>query len=100
MTVLERALERLREESARGGGTERFGRLKAYLTGDEPASSYREAAGDLGMTEPAVKTAVHRLRKRFGEHLRAEIAETVAGPEQVDEEVRHLLSVLGEGPSP
>ena len=100
MTVLERALERLRAESERAGETARLDRLKAYLTGDEPASSYRAAAAELGMTEPAIKTAVHRLRKRFGEHLRAEIAETVAGPDQVDGEVRHLLSVLAEVPSP
>ncbi len=99
-TVLERALEGLRVESEGDGESARFGRLKPYLTGAEPASSYREAAGDLEMTEGAVKTAVHRLRKRFGELLRHEIAQTVADPRDVDGEIRYLLETMAEVPPP
>jgi len=55
---------------------------------------YAELARDLGMTEGAVKVAVHRLRRRFGTVLRAEIAETVSDPAQVDEEIRELFRVL------
>ncbi len=98
--VLERALESLRLDSERNGEADRFGRLKAYLTGAELASSYRDAAGDLGLSEAAVKTAVHRLRRRYGEFLRAEIAQTVADPREVDEEIRYLLSTMAEVPPP
>jgi hypothetical protein len=73
-----------------------FERLKPYLTGDEPTTSYRGVAADLGLTESAVKTAVHRLRQRFGAALRDEIAETVADRGDVDEEVRQSLGVLAE----
>jgi RNA polymerase sigma-70 factor (ECF subfamily) len=53
-------------------------------------------AEELEMTEDAVKMAIHRLRKRFGGALRAEIAETVASEDEIDDEIRHLLSVLRE----
>src|SRR5262245_53562269 len=91
LTVMERAMERLRAES--GDQAERFERLKPCLTGDEP-DRYREIASALGMTETAVKTAVHRLRERYGRLLRDEVAETVASAADVDEELRHLLGVL------
>jgi RNA polymerase sigma-70 factor (ECF subfamily) len=55
---------------------------------------YRDAADALGMSEGAIKIAVHRLRKRFGQALRAEIAETVADPLDTDAEVRHLLAII------
>ncbi len=55
---------------------------------------YRETASALGISESAVKSAVHRLRKRLGQCLREEIAETVSDRSQVDEEVRHLLAVV------
>jgi len=50
----------------------------------------------LGMTEGAVKTAVHRLRQRYGQLLRAQIAETVASPDEIDDEIRFLLSTLSK----
>jgi RNA polymerase sigma-70 factor (ECF subfamily) len=95
LAVLERALERLRQEERRAGTGDRFERLKSYLTGLESTETYREVAADLGITEVAARGAVHRLRKRFGRVLRAEIGETVVNPEEVDDEVRHLLSILG-----
>jgi DNA-directed RNA polymerase specialized sigma24 family protein len=91
LTVLERTMDRLRAEFA--DQPERFERLRPSLTGAEPAH-YREVARDLGMTETAVKAAVHRLRQRYGRLLRDEIAETVADPAEVDDEVRHLLAVV------
>ena len=94
LTLLERVLARLRSEHAAAGRGREFERLKPYLTGDEPTTSYREVAADLRLTESAVKTAVHRLRQQFGAALRDEIAETVADPDDVDDEVRHLLGVL------
>jgi RNA polymerase sigma-70 factor (ECF subfamily) len=95
LTVLERALGRLRKEFADAGKEAQFERLKAYLTGVEPRVPYRQVAAELDSTEGAVKAAVRRLRQRFGKQLWEEIAETVARPEEVDDEVRHLLSVIG-----
>jgi RNA polymerase sigma-70 factor (ECF subfamily) len=94
LTVLERALDRLRREAADARRGEEFERLHGYLTGREPRTPYREVAAELGMSEGAVKVAVHRLRQRFGRLLRAEIAATVADPGQVDDELRHLLAVI------
>lgn len=86
------AMDKLRAESRARGKGELFEALKGSLTGDEPARS--KTAAQLGMTEGAVKTAVHRLRQRFGEILRAEIAETVADQTEVDVEMRHLMAAL------
>jgi RNA polymerase sigma-70 factor (ECF subfamily) len=71
-----------------------FARLEAFLTGDGSGGLYQDVAAHLGLSEGAVKTAVHRLRKRYGQLLRAEVAETVADPHDVDDEVRHLLQTL------
>lgn len=87
-----RALARLRAEwEARGKGA-LFEALRGSLTGEEPARS--ESAERLQMTEGAVKVAVHRLRQRYREILRALIAETVADPDDVEEEMRHLVAAL------
>ncbi|MGB5817043.1 MAG: sigma-70 family RNA polymerase sigma factor [Thermoanaerobaculia bacterium] len=94
VTVLDRAMGRLERDSSFAGGEEQFRSLKPYLTGDLPQLPYRQVAASLGMSEGAVKVAVHRLRKRFGEYLRLEIAETVVDPSDVDDEVRHLLEVV------
>lgn len=94
LTVLERALERLRAASAQAGTEIQFDRLKSYLTGENTRVPYRDVAAELGMKEGAVRTAIHRLRKRFGAMLRAEIGDTVADPAEADDEIRHLLSVI------
>ena len=93
--VLARALERLRQEAAETEGSERFDQLKGHLTGDEHADSYADLAAAWGVGEPAVRVAVHRLRKRLGRVLREEIAATVADPADVGEELRHLLATVG-----
>jgi RNA polymerase sigma-70 factor (ECF subfamily) len=92
LTIMERAMERLETASASRPG--QFARLKGYLTGAEPDAAYREAAAELGLSEGAVKTAVHRLRKEYGRILREEIAATLVDPEDLDDELRHLLSVV------
>jgi len=92
LTIMERAMERLAASSASRPG--QFDRLKGYLTGAEPTVAYRQAAADLGLSEGAVKTAVHRLRREYGQILREEIAATVAAPDELDDELRHLLAVV------
>ena len=99
LTVLGRVLEVLRQEYVDAGKSDRFDLLKGYLTGEEPRVRYREVAAELEMNEPAVRTAVRRMRQRFGKLLWDEIAETVANPDGVGDEVRHLLHVVGGNPS-
>ena len=94
MTVLERSMSSLREESVRSGETVRFDLLKLYLMGEEPAVPYRQVAAELGMTESAVQVAVHRMRQRFGQVLREVIAQTVTNPAEIDDEIRYMLSAL------
>jgi len=94
LTVLERALDRLRREATDAGRGGQFELLHGHLTGREPHAPYREVAAELEMSEGAVKVAVHRLRQRYGRLLREEIAATVAEPEQVEGELRHLLAVI------
>jgi RNA polymerase sigma factor (sigma-70 family) len=94
MTVLGRAMESLRDEFDRSGETARFERLKPYLTGDEPSVPYQKVAAELGLSESAVKVAVHRLRQRFGQALREVVAETVANPAEIDDEIRSMLASL------
>jgi RNA polymerase sigma-70 factor (ECF subfamily) len=94
LTVLDRALARLRREQEDTDRGKEFSRLEGYLTGQGKDASYRELAAELGTSEGAVKMTIHRLRQRFGRLLRSEIAETVSSPGEVDDEVRHLLGVV------
>ncbi len=87
-----RALDRLRADSDDRGKGELFETLKPCLTGEEPPRA--ETAARLGMSEGAVKVAVHRLRRRYREILRAEIAKTVSDPADIDDEMRHLVDAL------
>ena len=95
MTLLDQVLTELREELARGGKQPLFDRLKGFLGGGAPGASYGQVAAELGMTEGAVKTAVHRLRRHYRRLLRARIAQTVASAEEIDDEIRHLFAALG-----
>ncbi len=94
LTLLEQVLVRLRQEYEESGKLRLFEALKPALTGDKSSASYAEIGARLGMNEGAVKVTVHRLRQRYGALLREEIAHTVASPAEVEEELRHLLSVL------
>jgi len=94
LTVLTKAMDRLKAESSASDKQRLFDRLKIYLTTEKDAVSYRDVAGELDMTEGAVKVAVHRLRRRYRELVRDEIAQTVTTEAQVDEEIRDLFAAL------
>jgi RNA polymerase sigma factor (sigma-70 family) len=94
LTLLERALERLREEHVMAGKGDMFDQLRGFITGDRAGTSYAELAGRRGMTEGAVKMTVTRMRQRYRELLRAEIAQTVENPADIDEEMRYLAAIL------
>jgi RNA polymerase sigma-70 factor (ECF subfamily) len=96
-TLLEQAIHRLREEFEAAGKRPLFDGLSGFLSGERTGSSYAEAGLKLDMTEGAVKVAVHRLRQRYGELVRMEIANTVSAPDEVDDELRHLMTALGGG---
>ena len=97
LTLIDQTLERLAATMDQAGQSQRFNSLQPFLTGENTGTRYRSVADRLGMTEGAVKVAVHRLRQRFGVLLREEVGQTVADSGQVDEEIRYLLSVLGAG---
>lgn len=94
LDLLERARARLRADHTSTEKARRLELLEQYLPGEAPRLSQAEAATQLGMTENAVKQEVHRLKKRFGEVLRQEISQTVAHPDEVEEELRYLVDVL------
>lgn len=94
MAVLENVLARLRQEFVASERAELFDQLKVFLSADQPVGSYAGVAARTGLKEGTVKVAVHRLRRRYGELLRGEIANTVHDPREVEDEVRHLIAVL------
>jgi RNA polymerase sigma factor (sigma-70 family) len=93
LSLLEKVLSRLQAESTTASRGAAFETLQGALTGQRDVP-YAEIATKLGMTEGAVKTAVHRLRQRYRELLIEEISLTVATPEDVSEEIRYLMSSL------
>jgi DNA-directed RNA polymerase specialized sigma24 family protein len=94
MALLDRVLGRQREEHAGRGQIAQFELMKGFLTSDQDRGSTQHVAASLDMSEAAVRTAVHRLRRRYAELLREEIAATVADPEEVEAEIRFLLAAL------
>lgn len=94
MLLLDRAVERLRAEHESAGKLAQFEALKASLAGSRESQPYSALATQLGLSEGAVKVAVHRLRQRYREVIRAEIAETVASEAEVEGELKHLMAVL------
>ncbi len=94
LTLLDQVLARLREEWTAAGKDRVFDVLKGYLTAGADAVPYRTAAEELGLSEGAVKVAVHRLRKRYRELLREEIERTLDEPDQVEDEIRDLFAAL------
>ena len=94
LAVLDLALTALAAEHEQQGKTEQFQILKPWLTGDAAGVSQAEVAGRLGLSEGAVKVAIHRLRKRFRDLVKAEIAQTVASEEEAREELRYLIEVV------
>ena len=94
MTVLDQVLVHLRHEFEQAGKAQQFEALKIFLSGDKPSASYAELATKLQTTEAALKMAVQRMRRRCNELLREEIAQTVASPDQVEEEIRCLFAAM------
>ena len=94
LALLESVLSQLREDYALDGKAALFDRLKPCLIGSREVQPYAAHAAELGMTAGAVKVAVCRLRERYRERLKEEIAHTVASPAEVDEELHHLFRVL------
>jgi RNA polymerase sigma-70 factor (ECF subfamily) len=94
LTLLDRAMARLRGEFASGGKSEMFEGIRQFLTGDNQPGAYAQAAPALGMTAGALKVAVHRARRRFGGLVREEVAATLDRTEDIEDEIHHLLAAL------
>ena len=94
LTVLEDALRKLRTEFVTSGREPQFERLKGFLEGEVGRGDYDVAAKDLKVSRGAVAMAVQRLRQRYKDLVRAEVADTVADPAEVEPELRHLMAVL------
>jgi DNA-directed RNA polymerase specialized sigma24 family protein len=97
LDLLARVQDRLAKEFAKAGKEDRFQALEQFLPGAQPLEPQAIVGARLGLTENAVKQEVHRLKKRYVELLRTEIAQTVARPDEVDEEIRHLIDVVARG---
>ena len=94
LLVLDRALARLAAEQQRAGKTRELDELRPFLVAGEEGAPYAQIAERLGRSEGAVKVAVHRLRRRYGELLREEVAGTLADPQAVEEEIAALMAAL------
>jgi len=95
-TLLENVLNHLGAEFARTGKREFFDQLKGFVWGEQGTTPVRQISTDFGVSESAVRVTVHRLRQRFRELLRLEIAHTVTEPAEIDGEIRYLAQVLRE----
>jgi RNA polymerase sigma factor (sigma-70 family) len=95
LTLLDLVMRRLQEEVRASGKAAQFERLKDVLTGDRERLPYATLATEMGVSEEAARQAANRLRKRYRELLRAEVAQTLPEPADVDDEIRNLFEVLG-----
>lgn len=93
-TLLDLAMERLSRKMSDAGKGDVFAALRGHLLGDDASPAYAEVGRVLGMSEGAVKVAVHRLRARYGAELREVVAETVTRPEEIDDELRYLIRIV------
>lgn len=96
LTVVKQTMEALGRECKANGKDALFREVRKLLAGDREPAAYAGISQRLGMAETAVRQAVHRLRCRYGELLRSEIAQTVGGPEEVEEEMRALLGAVSQ----
>lgn len=94
LTLLDTVLAQLQDEFVQKGKERIFDRLKGFLSGETGGVPYSRIASELGMTEAAVKVTVHRLRQRYQQLLRDEIAQTVTSEEEVEEEIRYLIEAI------
>lgn len=95
LALVDEVFARLEAEYVRGDKRELFQELKFFIAGEKQSGAYAASAKRLSMTEGALRVAAHRLRKRYGELFRDSVARTVSCPEEIEEEMRHLLRVLG-----
>jgi RNA polymerase sigma-70 factor (ECF subfamily) len=93
LTVLELALDDLRRHSVESGKERHFLRLKGFLAGGTSAE-YRDAGGDLGLSEGAVRVVIHRLRRKYRDLVRGQIGRTVQSPAEVEDELHHLFRAI------
>jgi RNA polymerase sigma factor (sigma-70 family) len=93
--LLERVMERVQHEFDASGQSSLFEALKVFLLGESQGVSYADVATPQGLSEGALKKRVQRMRQRYQRLLREEIAHTVARPEEVEDEIRYLFSVVG-----
>jgi len=91
LTLVQRVFQKLEQESGRKDKPALFGRLRVHLTGDIDAAPYAALANEFQTTEGALRKSVYDLRRRFGELLRAEVAEIVAARAEIDDELRHIM---------
>jgi len=94
LTLLTQVTTRLRQEHVAAGKAELFEKLKIFLTGEKRAVAYADLALEMNTTEAALKMAVSRMKQRYGELLRAEIANTVSDPAEIEGELRALFAAL------
>src|SRR2546428_10740352 len=94
--LLQQAMMRLREEFETSGKGRTFDQLKLFLEGEASSGDYAAMAAGLGMSANAIAVSVHRLRQRYRQLVRIEVSNTVGRPDEVEDEVRHLFSVLAQ----
>lgn len=95
LTLLEQTMNRLREEYLASANAADFEQLKVFLSGSKKETDYTAISTSLGLSAGATRVAAHRIRRRYKQLFRDEIAQTVSTPEEIDDEINHLLSVLG-----
>jgi DNA-directed RNA polymerase specialized sigma24 family protein len=93
-SLLENVMSKLRAEFADAGKANEFDRVSMFLNRDSDSVRYDTVADQMGISAGALRMSVHRMRRRYRSLLRAEIAETVSGPDEIDDELRFLLSIL------
>jgi DNA-directed RNA polymerase specialized sigma24 family protein len=96
LSLLEQVMAKLRAEFAGAGKAGHFDKMSALLNGERDGAGYKKLAVELEMTAGALRVAVHRMRRKYRDLLRAEIAETISTPEEIDEEIRFLMSALSD----
>ena len=96
LTLLNNVLDSLRQELVAAGKAEQFDQLKCALAGEATAEEYEQAGAILGITPAAAKQAAYRMRKRYRELFRAEVARTVETEAEIDDEIARLLQTLSD----
>ena len=94
LSIIERAFAVMKEEAARNNSLREFEKLKPFLTGENSGPSQSGVARELGMNDGTLRVAIHRLRRRFRDLVRGEVAQTVSTPAEVADEMQHLIAAL------